>query len=59
MGFSKYFGEVSYQYTAMDAAKQLGYGDEVVNKIRAAKSDAEIERIMVTAREQAALKEWA
>lgn len=59
MGFSKYFGDENYKYTAMDAAKQLGYGDEVVNKIRAAKSDAEIERTMVTAREQAALKEWA
>lgn len=59
MGFNKYFGDESYQYTAMDAAKQLGYGDETVRKIRAANSDAEIERIMVTARERAALEEWS
>jgi len=42
---------------AMDAAKDLGYGPEVVSKIRAAKSDVEIERIMVTARKRATLRD--
>ncbi len=45
-----YAKESTYRYFAIDAARQLRYGDTVVNKIRAAKDDAEIERIMVTAR---------
>lgn len=47
-----YNKESTYRYFAIDAARQLGYGDKVVNKIRAAKDDVEIERIMVTARKQ-------
>lgn len=39
-----------YKPSAIRAAKDLGYGDEVVRKIRAAKTDDEIERIMVSAR---------
>lgn len=35
---------------AIKAAKDLRYGDEVVRKIRKAKSSCEISRIMATAR---------
>ncbi len=49
---NSYQKESTYRYFAMDAAKQLGYGDKVVTQIRAAKDDTEIERIMVTARKR-------
>ena len=42
--------EENYGNQAMIAAKDLCYGKEVVEKIKAAKNDAEIERIMNTAR---------
>lgn len=37
---------------AMIAAEDLRYGNEVIEKIKAAKSDAEIERIMNNARHE-------
>lgn len=47
---SEYFGSTLYRQRAIDAATQLMYGEEVVEKIRAAKTNDEIEHIMVTAR---------
>lgn len=44
----------SYRNDAIRAAIDFGYGNEVVKKIKAAKTDGEIERIMVTARK----KKW-
>lgn len=41
---------VHYKAEAIKAAKDLRYGDEVVHKIRKAKSSCEISRIMATAR---------
>ena len=49
---NEFFTDRKYRYIAMDAAKQLGYGDAVIQKIRAAKDDSEVERIMVTARKK-------
>ena len=57
MAINRYIGGLEYKYMAMDAAKDLGYGPEVASKIRAAKSDVEIERIMVTARKRETLKD--
>ena len=42
--------EDNYKKQAMIAAEDLRYGNEVIEKIKAAKNDAEIERIMNTAR---------
>lgn len=42
----------NYKRKALTAAKELGYDNEVVEKIKSAKSDAEIERIMNTARKE-------
>lgn len=44
--------EENYKKQAMIAAKDLRYGNEVIEKIKAAKSDAEIERIMNAARHE-------
>lgn len=41
---------VRYKAEAIKAAKDLRYGDEIVHKIRKAKSSCEISRIMATAR---------
>lgn len=40
----------NYKDEALKAAKELCYGNEVQKKIRLAKTDEEIERIMATAR---------
>lgn len=40
----------SSQKDAVKAAKDLGYGKEVMDKINAAKTEAEIQRIMITER---------
>ena len=40
----------NYKIAAVDAAKDLGYGDDVVAKIWVAKTDGEVERIMRSAR---------
>lgn len=40
----------TYKKDAINAAKDLRYGKTVVNKIRAAKNEAEIQRIMITER---------
>lgn len=40
----------TYKKDAVKAAKELRYGDNVVNRIKAAKTEAEIQRIMVTER---------
>lgn len=40
----------NYKKQALQAAKDLGYSKTVQNEIREAKTEAEIERIMVTAR---------
>ena len=42
--------ENNYRKQAMTAAEDLRYGNEVIEKIKAAKNDAEIERIMNMAR---------
>ena len=42
----------SYKRYAVKVAKELGYGDEVIAKIRKAKDDYEIERALRTARER-------
>ena len=42
--------EENYRNQAIIAAEDLRYGNEVIEKIKAAKNDAEIERIMNTAR---------
>ena len=44
--------EENYRKQAMIAAKELCYGNEVIEKIKAAKNDAEIERIMNTSRHE-------
>lgn len=41
-----------YRRDAMEAAKDLRYGPEVVERIKNAKTDREIERIMITARHE-------
>ena len=41
-----------YKIEAMKAAKDLGYDSETVKKIKAAKTDREIEHIMVQARKE-------
>lgn len=52
MEVSGYFGEKKYKQIAIEAATDLGYGDLVIERINRANSEAEIERIMVTARKQ-------
>ena len=42
--------ENNYRKQAIIAAKDLHYGNEVIEKIKAANNDAEIERIMNMAR---------
>lgn len=39
-----------YMINAIKAAEDLGYPEEVVNKIKKCKTDSEISRIMATAR---------
>lgn len=39
-----------YKRQAMTAAKQLGYGDTVISRVKASNSVIEIDRIMRTAR---------
>lgn len=41
-----------YKKEALEAARDLRYSREVINKIREAKSDNEISRIMKSARER-------
>ena len=41
-----------YKKEALEAARDLCYSREVINKIREAKSDNEISRIMKSARER-------
>lgn len=45
-------GVSEFKSNAIKAAKDFGYGDDIVNKIRAAKSDSEIDRIMKAARKE-------
>lgn len=42
--------EVYYRNDAIKAARDLRYGQDVIDKIKAAKTDAEIDRIMRKAR---------
>ena len=44
--------KIDYRGNAIRAAKELKYDQAVINRIRLAKNDAEIERIMRTARER-------
>ena len=44
--------KIDYRGNAIRAAKELRYGQTVINRIKAAKNDIEIERIMCTARKQ-------
>lgn len=39
-----------YRKDAIKAAKDFYYGDEVIKQLKAAKSETEIERIMINAR---------
>ena len=41
-----------YRDNAIKAARDLCYGGEVIKKIKAAKTEAEIERIMINARKK-------
>ncbi|MBR5780412.1 MAG: hypothetical protein IKY27_00315 [Bacteroidales bacterium] len=43
---------LDFKSNAIKAAKDFGYGDDVVKKIRAAKTDGEIDRIMKAARKE-------
>lgn len=43
--------ENNYKLRALKAAKELRYGAEIIRKIKNAKDDSEIARIMITARE--------
>ena len=52
-----YFGEKTYKSSAIRAAKELGYGDDIIKRIEAAKSSSEIECIMVGNRLRLSLKE--
>ena len=52
-----YFGEKTYKSSAIRAAKELGYGDDVIKHLKAAKSSSEIECIMVGNRLRLSLKE--
>lgn len=42
----------SYRKDAIKAARDLRYGDEVIEKLKAAESDSEITRIMKDARKK-------
>ena len=42
--------DIAYKNHAVKAAKELGYGLDVMSKIERATTDSEIERIMVGAR---------
>lgn len=42
----------NYKDEAIIAAKELGYGRRIVEKIKNAKSDTEIQNIMITARRE-------
>lgn len=44
--------DINYRNHAMKAAKELGYGLDVVKDIKVAKSNVEIERIMISARKR-------
>ena len=44
--------EPSYKPNALKAAIDLGYSEEVIAKVRRAKSDNEISRIMMEARKE-------
>ena len=44
--------EKSYKREAISAARDLCYGEDVVKRIKEAKDDTEIARIMATARKQ-------
>lgn len=46
------YEKTTYRREAMKAAEELGYGRDVVEKIKAAKNDGEIERIMINARHE-------
>lgn len=41
-----------YEDNTIKAAKELGYGDEVIAKLKAVKTEAERQRIMVNARKE-------
>lgn len=43
--------DTKYKHQAIRAAKELGYSQSVVNKLVNSKSDGEVERIMIAARE--------
>lgn len=47
---AKHGVDTHYRREALHAAKDFGYGDLVIAKIKAAKSDNEISRIMASAR---------
>ena len=48
----EYMARKGYKYEAIKAAKDLFYGSRVIELINSAKSEAEIERIMCTARQE-------
>lgn len=44
--------EQPYKKQALTAAKELGYDERFIERIKKAKTEVEIERIMVTARKE-------
>lgn len=42
--------KISYRRIALKAAEELQYDQSVIDRIKAAKTDSEIERIMIAAR---------
>lgn len=43
--------DTKYKHQAIKAAKDLGYGQNVISKLVKAESDGQVERIMIAARE--------
>lgn len=48
-------GGINWKSTAIKAAQDFGYGDEVIMRVTNAKNDSEVERIMREARKK---KKW-
>lgn len=44
--------EPNYRSNALRAAEDLGYSEEYIKKIRKAKTDSEISRLMIQARKE-------
>lgn len=49
--------DTKYKHQAIKAAKDLGYGPDIISKLVKAESDGQVERIMITARKRK-FDEW-